>query len=236
MRLDSTALATTLTLVLGVPALAQERPAAPGPPTIVVSGQASVTRPPDRAFVTFGTETRAPNPEQAQRTNAEAMAAVRRAVEAAKIAADAIRTLGFNLHEDVQWTNGRRIPQGYVVTNSIEVRVDDLDRLGSLIDRAVAAGANGVGGVRFDLKDRAGAEREALRLAVADARARADAAAAGAGLRVTGVLRVEEQGRPSGPPVPVMRMAAATASEPTPVSPGQIEIAASVTLTALVSP
>ena len=57
----------------------------------------------------------------------------------------------------------------------------------------MSVGATNVSSVRFDLKDRDTAEREALRLAVADARARADAVAAGAGQKVDHVLRIEEQ-------------------------------------------
>ena len=70
--------------------------------------------------------------------------------------------------------------RGYIARNQIDVRVDDLDRLGPAIDAAGASGATSMAGLRFDLKDRAGAEREALRLAVEDAMARAKAIAAGA--------------------------------------------------------
>ena len=64
-----------------------------------------------------------------------------------------------------------------------------------MLDAVVQAGATSIGGVRFDLKDRAGAEREALRLAVADARARAEAAAAGAGRTIDRVLRIDDTRR-----------------------------------------
>jgi uncharacterized protein YggE len=49
------------------------------------------------------------------------------------------------------------------------VRLNAIERTGELLDLLVQAGATSVSGVRFDLKDRAGAEREALRLAVIDA-------------------------------------------------------------------
>jgi uncharacterized protein len=203
-------------------------------PVVVTMGRATIERAPDRAFVTLATETRGPKPADAQRQNADAMSRVQAAVKNAKIPADAVRTLGFNLQEEFDWVNGKRVSRGYTVSNSIEVRVDDLETLGALMDAAVQAGATGVTGVRFDLKDRAAAEREALRLAVTDARARADAAASGAGSRVVGVVRIEEAGAPRlPPPMPVMRMSAAAApAQETPVSPGQIEIEASVTLTA----
>ena len=89
--------------------------------------------------------------------------------------------------------------------------------------------------VRFDLKQREMLEREALKRATADARARADAAAAGAGRTVDRVIRIEEPtGRPM-PPTPMMMMResmAAQAAPPTPVAPGELEIRATVVLTA----
>ena len=212
-------------------------PRAPQPPTVVTNGQATVKRAPDRAFVSFATETRASKPDQAQKENARAMEKVRGELRDNKIADDAIRTTSFNLREDVDWVNGKRVPRGYVVSNVIEVRVDALDTVGSLLDQVVGAGATSVGGIRFDLKDRVGAEREALRLAVADARARAEAAAAGAGVRIVSVLTIEEQGAAEVPrPMPMMRMEAAMAADapPTPVAAGEIEIQATVRLTAII--
>jgi uncharacterized protein YggE len=214
---------------------AQAPPPPPAPPVVVATGQATVDRAPDRAYVTFATESRAQKPDEAQKRNAEAMTRVQQAVRKAKIPAEAVRTLGFNLQEEADWQNGKRVPKGYLVSNAIEVRVDDLDDLGNLLDAAVQAGVTNVGGVRFDLKDRSGAEREALRMAVADARARADALAAGANVHVVSVLRIEEQGERTPPPMPMMRAMADAAPRPeTPMSPGQIQIQASVTLTAII--
>lgn len=212
-----------------------QAPPPPGPPVVVTMGRATIERAPDRAFVTLSTETRGPKPDEVQKQNAAAMTRVQDAVAKARVPGDAVRTLGFNLQEEFDWVNGKRVSRGYTASNSVEVRVDDLSTLGALMDAAVQAGATGVGAVRFELKDRAAAEREALRLAVADARARADAAAAGANTRVVGIVRLEESGAPRPPaPMPVMRMAmAAPAQAPeTPVAPGQIEIEATVTLTA----
>jgi uncharacterized protein YggE len=123
-----------------------------------------------------------------------------------------------------------------VVSNAIDVRVDKLDDLGRLLDSAVGAGATNVSGIRFDLKDRSAAEREAVRRAVADARARAEAAADGAGTKVVGVVRIEESSdRNVPPPMPMMRMEArAAAAAETPVAAGEIEIRATVTLTAAI--
>ncbi len=212
-------------------------PAPPGPPVVVASGVATVKRAPDQAFVTFTTESRATRPAEAQKLNAQAMTQVQEAVKRAGIPTDAVRTLSFNLREDVDWVNGKRTSRGYVVSNAIEVRADKLDDLGRLLDAAVTAGATNVSNIRFELKDRSGAEREAVRLAVADARSRADAAAEGAGTKVVNVVRIEETSdRNMPPPMPMMRMAEArvAAAPETPVVAGEIEIRATVTLTAAI--
>ena len=139
-------------------------------------------RAPDRAFVTVTVETRAKAPRDAQRHQRRGddrrPAAAR---SGAGIPKDAVRTRGYDLQQEFDFANGKRVPREFVARNAIEVRVDEVGRAGELLDVAVQSGATATGGVRFDLRDREGAEREALRLAVADARARAEAAAAGAG-------------------------------------------------------
>ncbi|HXH05674.1 MAG TPA: SIMPL domain-containing protein, partial [Vicinamibacterales bacterium] len=157
-------------LVAAGPAHAQpapERPAAR--PAVVVVGEAVVRRAPDRAFVDVLVESRAQAPREAVARNARVMAAVQERLRGAGLPAEAIETRGYELQEEVDYVEGRRVSRGYVARNRIEVRVDQLDRLGDVIDLAVAAGAGGIGGVRFDLRDRAAAEREALRRAAADA-------------------------------------------------------------------
>jgi len=127
------------------------------------------------------------------------------------------------------------VSRGYVARNSIEVRVDDVSRLGELLELSVGQGATTVSGLRFDLKDRARLERDALRQAVADARAKAEAAAAGAGRAVDRVIKVEEGGGTPPPPMPMFRAQGAqlAASDAVPIATGQIEIRAVATVTTL---
>jgi len=219
-------------LGIAVPASAQE-PSASAVPTIVTTGEAVVRRAPDRAFLVAAVETRARDPKEAQTQNAKAMSAVQARVASAGIPKEAVRTLGYNIQQEFDFTNGRRVPRGYVARNAIEVRVDALESLGELLDAVVQAGATSIGGVRFDLSDRAGAEREALRLAVADARARAEAAASGVGRTIDRVLRIDDTRRDTPRPVPMQMMAreVAQADAATPVEAGEIEIRAQATLT-----
>ena len=208
------------------------QPAAPETPVVVTSGEAVVKRAPDRAFVAIAAESRARTSREAQRLNAEAMTAVVAKLKSAGLAQDAIQTISIDLQPEFDYANGKQTLRGYLARNAVEVRVDDLTRLGDVIDAAVGAGATSVSGVRFDLKERDAAEREALQRAVEDARSRASAAAAGAGMRADRILRIEEQRATIiPPPRPMMAMRAEAQAPSTPVVPGELEIRASVTLT-----
>ncbi|HKY20567.1 MAG TPA: SIMPL domain-containing protein [Vicinamibacterales bacterium] len=202
-------------------------------PTVVTRGQASVTARPDRAFVTIAAESRSRVSSEAQKQNATAMTAVLQQIEKAGVPKDAVRTVGYELQPEFDYANGRQTFRSYVARNTVEIRLDDIDRVGVVIDAAAAGGATTITGVRFDVRDRAALERDALRRAVADARARAEAAAAGAGATFDRVVRIEEEGAPEFPR-PMMRLAGQSVerSAPTPVEPSTIEIHSRVTLTA----
>lgn len=206
-------------------------------PTVTVTGEGLVQAVPDRAWVTITAESRAGNPRDAQRRNVEAMTPVLAKLKAAGIAGDAIRTVGYDLQQEFDFANGKRVSRGYVARNTVDVRVDQIDRAGEVLEIAVGSGATSVGGIRFDLKERSKLEREALRLAVAAAREKATAAASGAGRTIERILRIDEHGIVSPPmPVRMLREAApmaADASFAPQISAGQMEIRATVSLTAV---
>ncbi len=217
-------------LLLSSPSAAQDL--ASTLPVVVTTGEATLQRAPDRAFVTASVETRARNPRDAQRQNADAMEAVQKRLADARIPKDAIRTLGYHIQQEFDYVQGRRVARDFVARNTVEVRLDDVSRAGETLDVVVQAGATSVGGVRFDLQDRAAVEREALRLAVNDARARAEAAAAGARQSIDRVIRIEDAREAGIPPRPMLAMARSEQAPDTPIEPGVIEIHARVIFTA----
>ena len=233
--LNALSVVCLLATLSGVTAAQSTSPVQPEGPVVTTVGEASVKRTPDRAWVTVAAESRARTPKEAQTANATVMAAVLAKLKSTGLPADALRTLGYDLQPEFDYANNRQTLRGYVARNSVEVRVDDLPKLGEILESVVAAGATNVSGVRFDVKDRDAAEREALNKAVADARARADAAASGAGLKVERVLRIQEQRAAAPEPrMAMMREAVGVTSGAPPVVPGEIEIRAAVTLTASV--
>jgi uncharacterized protein len=223
-------------MLLASVAAARAQSAAPAPPTVVVRGEGEVRAAPDVAFVTIGAEFRAATPKEAQALSAKAMSAVQQRLMAANVPKDAIRTLTYDLQAQFDFSSGKQVPRGYMARNVIEVRLDDIQTVGEMLELAVAAGGTSVQGVRFDLKQRAALERDALTRAVADARARAEAAAKGVGAAVVAVLRIEEGGVNVRPmEAPMFRMAAdSVAAAAPPIAAGDTVIHASVTLTAAI--
>lgn len=225
-----------LAVFLLVPlAASAQQPLVPAEPHVVTSGQGVVQAVPDRAWVSVGAESRASSAREAQRLNTAAMTPILEKLRAAGISGDAIKTVAYDVQYEWDFVNGKRVGKGYVARNTVEVRVDAIDKVGEVLEIAGSSGATSLGGVRFDLKDRTRLEREALRLAVADARGKADAIAAGAGRSIDRILRIEEQGV-SGGPVPVMyrrEMAQVAAAAPPPIEAGQTELRAQVTMTAI---
>ena len=201
------------------------------PAQIVVTGDAIIKTTPDQAWISIGAESRSKVSKEAQQRNAEVMTTVQQKIGTFGIPKDAIKTTAIDLQMEFDYANGRQTPRGYVARNTIEVRVDDLAKLGDVLDAVVNSGATMIHGLRFDVKERDQLSATALQAAVKKALTKAQAIAAGSGRAIDRVIKIEELA--DGAPVPMMRQyaMAARADAATPVAPGELEIHAQVRLT-----
>jgi uncharacterized protein YggE len=201
------------------------------PAQVVVTGDGVVKATPNQAWISIGAESRSKISTEAQQRNADAMTAVLQKIAAFGITKDAIKTTAIDLQMEFDYANGKQTPRGYVARNTVEVRVDDLAKLGEVLDAVVNSGATMIHGLRFDVKQREQVEAEALQSAVKNALAKSQAVATGAGRAIDRVLKIEETSG-GGEPIPMMRQyAMAKADASTPVAAGEIEIRAQVRLT-----
>jgi uncharacterized protein YggE len=210
------------------------------PSAIVAQGESVVKAAPDQAWATVAVETREAKAPEARRLAAVAMTSVMAALKTAGLPADAIKTIGFSLNPDYEYVNGRQRMRGFVVSNQVQVRIDDVAKVADVLDAvgglALATSSTlTIANLRFDLKNRAQLERDALRLAVEDALANAKAMAAGAAVTLGRIARIDQTG---GSPKyqemqqPMMAMAARDGGAvSTPISPSEIEIRSAVMLT-----
>ncbi|WP_394829259.1 SIMPL domain-containing protein [Pendulispora albinea] len=118
-----------------------------------------------------------------------------------------------------------KTPAGfYVVSNSVEITVRDVARVGAVIDAAAAAGSNNIWGVNFELEKKDAVEGELRQKAVADARTRAEALAKLSGVQLGPIVSVSEvvSGRDVPAPMPYAGAAKMEAASSTPVEAGQM--------------
>jgi uncharacterized protein len=206
--------------------------------SIRVSADAKVTAKPDRVQIEIGVSTRATQSQEAAAQNARQLESMLAAVHKA-VPAALLKTVSYSLNPNYEYhvSGGEPTVTGYTAMNVVQVTLDDLEKIGGVIDAAAQAGANHVQGIQFTLRDQDAVRAEALREAAMRARAQADVLAAALGLKVVRVLSAEENS-PRFTPItrPMARAAMSSASVATPVEAGTLDVAAEVTLSVEVSP
>jgi uncharacterized protein YggE len=200
----------------------------PGARTVTVLGTGEVEVKPERATVSVAVETEGRTADAAATDAGKRIDAVTKALRKLGVPEDAIRTTQYEVQPDYQPQERPELPPrlaGYRALQVLEVRVASLQRLGAVIDGAIAAGANRVMDLRLEAADPRAARRDALRKAVADARAEAEAVATAAGEKLGAPLSLSTMGEPSMPMPVDLRMAEMKA---TTVPAGPLTVTATV--------
>ena len=231
-------LAAAVVMSKGTVALAGPAQAATNanPSGITISAQGQVTAKPDVAYINVGVSTTAPTAQEAMSQNNAALAAVIAELENRGIAKKDMQTGYISLNP--QTTPVKPGEQGtdkitsYWASNSLNVTINDLTKVGETLDAAIKAGANTVNGIRFDVKDDSKLNDQALTEAVKTARAKADLVAEGLGLKVTSVQSVSIDSY--GSPQPIYAKVAGAGvrdASSVPIEAGELTFTASVRVT-----
>lgn len=201
---------------------------------IHVRGYGSMSVEPDLAYVSLGVETQALEAEEAQTKNAINMRNILAVLGEQGIKSQNIETSYFNVYPIYRYNEekGNQLT-GYRVSNSISIRLEDLSKVGEVIDSAIKAGATNVNTVRFTLADEGPWLDKALALAVEDGRRRAEVMATAAGEKLGLVMMMRDPSTSSTPyyagnEMALKATAMADRGVPTPIQPGKLEITAAV--------
>lgn len=207
--------------------------------TLNVSGVGVVYLTPDIAYITIGVNTQRDNASAAVEANKEQTTAVIQAIKEAGVEDKDIRTNNFSIWSNPQYDEfGQLTGQvNYVVDNTVNVTVRDIDKLGDLLDAAISAGANSIYSIQFDVEDKTAAQEEARTKAVEDAKTEAAGLAETSGVALDVVQNISyyESGGAyyydmgygkGGGGGGVMSEAAAV-----PIQPGQLAITVTVNIT-----
>ncbi len=214
-----------------------EGPAPPLQPVLVVTGNADVLAVPDEAVVRLGILRQAPVAQTAQdQANAVAQE-ILAAIAKVGIPGKDIHTERLVLSPVYNSRSADQRIASYNATNTVSIRLDNLALTGSVIDAGLKAGANQLDGVQFRLRNELPSREEALKEAVQEARGKAQAMADALHVSLAEVIEASEGGVSVSPRIESMVSARAAAQVvETPVSPGQLEIHASVTIRYRISP
>lgn len=175
--------------------------------TVSVTGTSHVTLTPDRYSFNVGVQTQAATVEDAVNQNNAKTAAVLAALKKAGATEAEIRTSGFSIFPQQDYTQGQ-MPRvvGYQVSNSVTVTRKQAGDAGKLLQAAIAAGVNTASGIQFEVSDPTRGRAEGMKAAFDDARAKAAILAAAAGRTLGRALAITEGTAAETPrPVPMVR-------------------------------
>ena len=200
-----------------------------------VSGSGTVESAPDRASISIGVSTYSKDAGDAQAQNARSAQAIVNSIIALGVERKNIHTSDYNFYPTYKQNEKKRNEiDGYRVTNSVNVIVDDLSLVGKVIDAALSNGANQINSLDFTVKDQSALKTQALQLAARSAREKADLIAKELGCRIIGIHRVNESvDRIYAPQMNRMMKSMAMmedAAVETPVEGGTLSLSANVSI------
>jgi uncharacterized protein YggE len=194
-----------------------------------VSAHAEASRVPDIASLSTGVVTQAADANAALKANSAQMSKVVAAIRAAGVAERDVQTSGISIQPQYRYAeNQPPVITGYQASNTVNIKVRDIGKLGEVLDALVASGANQVNGPNFEIDQPEAVYDEARQAALKLAQARAAMYAQSLGLRVRRIVSISEGGG-FQPPMPMMKaMAMDARMESAPVSPGETTLGASL--------
>lgn len=234
-----------LLVLLGSPVVAQAHDEVKSEtPVLTVSETGMIPQAPDTAFVTFGLETAGKSLTEAQRRNSSIMSKVMERLRDLQIDKERIQTSSFTVSPQYRPPSNRPTdappapPEiiGYLVSNMMTVEIRVLDKVGTVIEEVLKAGANNFQGLHWGLHDEQAVRLSALKQAAGKARQKAAVLSEALHVKLVRVLSVNEGGHVVRPAVAMARMALESSAGDVPISSGELKVEATVTLIYEIAP
>lgn len=192
--------------------------------TMTLTGEGQVSATPDIAIIRLGVETTGQNLVDAQSENARISNKVFDSLT--DMGVSEIKTFQYTIDKNITYENGTRVDHGFVVRNIFEIKTNELDQTGEIIDTAVSNGANIVEFITFQVSNPDFYYKQALNMAVGNALSKSKSIAMYLGLPSNPVpFKIVENNMTIPTPLSTFRERAAT-----PIVAGSYQISASVTV------
>jgi uncharacterized protein len=211
--------------------------------TISATGSATTSVLPDLVTVQFGVDTEAKTAKDAIGANSEMMNSIVSAVQNSGISKDEISTSSFSIYPiyndsvpDIKTGIHQSVLAGYRASNTLYVKTTKLSSAGTIIDVAVAAGANRVDNVSFSLspEKQQSLQDDLLGKAVLNAKSRAEKALDPLGQKIIGVKMVSLSEFSAPPPGPMYYGASAMKDMATPIFTSNQDVTTTVNIIFLI--
>lgn len=175
--------------------------------TVSLSGEGKILAKPDVAVVDFSIVTEAATSKAAQDANSEKSQKVVDFLKKQKVDEKDTKTISYNIYPKYSYPRNEA-PKivGYRVDQTIRVKVRDLGSVSSILDGVIAAGANQISNLSFEIDEPEKLKAEARAKAIADAKKKADELKGQIGIRLGRIVNFSEG--ISGYPVPLYRTVA----------------------------
>lgn len=207
---------------------------APQRDLVTVTGEGRIKVAPDVAVLDLGMTAERGTVTEAQAETVKVMNDLTAAVKTLGVEAKDVQTANYSVSPAYDWEDGRQSLRGYSVTQSLRVKVRNLDSVSAILAKAAELGANQVGGISFVIDEPESLRAEAREKAIADAQEKAEDLAETVGFDLGKIVSFGEGYSPSPEAYYMadraMGLGGAVAAMPS-IEPGQNEIVVSVSLT-----
>jgi uncharacterized protein len=159
---------------------------------IVVSDTGEVYAPPDLAIVDLAVINESQTVADATAENSDKMNKITDEMKSLGIEEKDLKTVSFNIYPLYDYVKGERIFRGYQVTQSLEVKIRNLDNISQVLQKATDAGANDVGNLQFTIDNQDDLKNQARQQAIDRAKGKAEQMASELGVRLGKVTNFSE--------------------------------------------
>jgi len=168
---------------------------------ISVSGQGKVVAKPDIGQVSLSVISDAATVAASQKDNSDKMNKVTQAMKDAGVKEEDLKTTSYSIMPRYQYTSGRSDIIGYEAIQTMDIKVRDLSKVGDILSKAAAAGANQVGSLTFTFDKPDALQSQARQEAIAQAKQKANDLASGLGVSLGKITSFYENS--GGQPIPM---------------------------------
>lgn len=205
--------------------------------TITIEGEGKVTAVPDIAQISLGLQTDKTTVTEAQRENTAKVNKIVSDLKELGIEGKDIKTDNYSVYPRYDWADGRQILRGYTVTQSLGIKIRNLDAIGTVLEKATANGANQIGGLNFTIDEPETLKQQAREKALEQAKQKAESLSKVAGVKLGRLVSFNENSSGGYPIYSRLDMlkglsSAGEAAAPAPdIEPGSQDITVNVTVT-----